>query len=96
MLIEVSDFEETRKVYEDLSQGKPLKFIVVFPPFSSATADARKWAEENQVTCKAEAIIFHSLAQRILIRFYLIFRKQNHPVKIFTEQSEALNWLNNL
>lgn len=96
MLIEVSDFEETRKVYEDLSQGNPLKFIVEFPPFSSATTEARKWAEEHQVDAVAEAIIFYGLAQRLLIKFYLLFRKQAHPVKLYTNRDDAFAWLKNL
>ena len=91
--IEVSDFEETRNVYEEISQGKPLKFFVEFPPYSSATAEARKWAEEHQVDCIAEAILFHGLAQRLLIKFYLMFRKQSHPVKIFTNKEAAREWL---
>ena len=93
--IEVSDFEETRSVYEELSKNQLLKFIVEFPPYTSATADARKWATEHQVDAVAEAIVFHGLAQRLLIRFYLRFRKQKHPVKIFLKKDEAFHWLKN-
>lgn len=93
IVIEVSDFEETRSVYEKLSENQLLKFIVEFPPYTSATADARKWATEHQVDALAEAIVFHGLAQRLLIRFYLRFRKQKHQVKIFNCNEEALNWL---
>ncbi|UKN02314.1 hypothetical protein K6119_02115 [Paracrocinitomix mangrovi] len=91
--IEISDFEETRAVYLKWSEDKPLKFLVEFPTYTTATAAARKWAEDHQVDCIAEAIVFYGLPQRLLIRFYLLFRKQNHPSKIFTYREDAVNWL---
>ena len=92
--IQIADFEETRNTYHQLSQNRKLKFLVEFPEFVSVTPDARKWAEEHQVDTEAEAIVFKSLAQRIIIRFYISFRKQSHPVKIFTCKEKAVAWLN--
>jgi hypothetical protein len=91
--IQQSDFEETLASYNKLAKGEKLKFLVVFPEFSSATPEARKFAEDHQADCIAEAIVFRSLAQRILIKFYMMFRKQTHPVKIFTSLDTALTWL---
>ncbi len=94
--IEIDDFEETRNAYHYLSKNKRLKFLVVFPDFVSVTPEARKWAEEHQVDTEAEAIVFKSLAQRIIIKFYLTFRKQQHPGKIFTSKEKAIHWLNSM
>jgi hypothetical protein len=93
LLIEVSDFEETRSVYQKMSENGILKFLVEFPKYASATNEARKWAEDHQVDAVAEAIVFNGLAQRILIRFYMNFRKQNHPVRIFDSKENAIDWL---
>lgn len=96
VLVEVSDFQEAIASYHTLSQGSKLKFLVEFPEFVSFTPEARIWAEENQVDLQAEAVVFKSLAQRIVIRFYSIFRKQHHPIKIFTSHEKALHWLTSL
>jgi hypothetical protein len=93
IVISVDDFEETAAVYNEISEGRKLKFLVEFPAFITATADARKWAENNQVDAKAEAIVFSNLSQRLLIRFYILMRKQNHPVKVFSNKTSAQNWL---
>jgi len=93
VVIEVSDFEETSAIYQALSHDKKLKFLVEFPLHTTATPEARKWAEENQVDTSAEAIVFYGLPQRMIIRFYLIFRKQTHPVKTFGNRDKALIWL---
>ncbi len=93
ILIEVEDFQETSEVYENLRNGEQLRFLVEFPKHISGTAEARQWAEKNQVDCIAEAIVFNGLAQRLLIRMYLIFRVKSHPVKIFTDKESALIWL---
>jgi hypothetical protein len=96
VLVEVSDFQEAIASYHTLSQGSKLKFLVEFPEFVSFTPEARVWAEENQVDLQAEAVVFKSLAQRIVIRFYSIFRKQHHPIKIFTSHEKALHWLKSI
>ena len=96
LLIEISDFEETRNAYHELRTNGPLKFLVEFTEFVSVTPDARRWAEIYQVDTTAEAIVFKSLAQRIIIRFYVAFRRQSHPVRIFTCKEKATAWLNSL
>ncbi len=92
-IISVADFQETEQVYHEVSQGKKLKFLVEFPKFVTATAEARKWAETNQVEAISEAIVFNNLGQRMLIRFYLLLRIHEHPIKIFTNKETALEWL---
>ncbi len=92
-IITVADFEETEQVYYKFSRGQKLKFLVEFPKFVTATAEARKWAETNQVDAHLEAIVFSNLAQRLLIRFYLLLRTNKHPIEIFTNKEKALKWL---
>ncbi|NOQ72088.1 MAG: hypothetical protein GQ574_08810 [Crocinitomix sp.] len=96
VVIKVADFEETESAYQKLSQGKKMKFLVEFPKFVSATAEARKWAELNQVDAYSEAIIFYNLGQKMLIRFYLLFRKQTHPVRTFSKREMAIEWLKSM
>jgi hypothetical protein len=41
----------------------------------------------------ARAIIIKNLAQRMLAKFYQIFRKDRHPLQFFSEIKAALVWL---
>ena len=95
-IIDVEDFEETRAAFIEYQGEKELKFLVEFPEFVSITPEARKWAEERQVRAVAEAVVFKGLPQRILLRFYLMFRKQNHLVKTFSEVEKAVDWLRSI
>lgn len=92
-VISIADFKETQQAYHKIGHGKKMKVLVEFPQFVTATAEARKWAETNQVEAISEAIVFNNLGQRMLIRFYLLFRIHDHPIKTFTDKEKALDWL---
>ncbi|UKN02313.1 hypothetical protein K6119_02110 [Paracrocinitomix mangrovi] len=93
-VIEPEDFDASLAACYELANGnKNLKAISEFGKYSTATAAARKHAESLNIVCVAEAAIFHSLAQRLLLKFYIMFRKQPHPFKIFQSYEEAFNWV---
>lgn len=94
--LEIADFKEPLEVLKNLSEENFYKVIVEFPMHTHASPEARKWAMETSLPAVAEAIVFKSLAQRIIIRFYLLVNKQSHPVKIFTDKEDAINWLNSI
>lgn len=95
-LLETIDFTQTKEVYESLSKEQPLKILVDFPKYTTATDEARHWAENTKVEAIAGAIVFKTLGQRMLVRSYYLFHKQEHPVKIFTTKDKAIAWLNSL
>ncbi|MCB9224146.1 MAG: hypothetical protein H6582_08230 [Crocinitomicaceae bacterium] len=94
-VLEPEDFDESLAAYNEISQGRKIKALSEFGKYSSATAEARKHAETLKINCIAEAAVFHSLAQRLLLKFYILFRKQPHTLKIFQSKEEALMWLEN-
>jgi hypothetical protein len=61
------------------------------------TKEARHFVIEDSKSRKhlisAEAIVVHSLAQRILTNFYLLFIASLYPAKAFSDEASALDWL---
>lgn len=96
IVLELEDFIETRSVFDELSREKLLKGLYEFPMYTTASYEARMYAQQAVVDSIAGAIVFKSLAQRILVRSYYLFNNQSHPVKIFTNREKALSWLNSI
>ncbi|MFO0357160.1 MAG: hypothetical protein ACK50A_09410 [Sphingobacteriaceae bacterium] len=56
--------------------------------------EAKKYIAEYSLK-KAEAILVKELHQRIIASFYLKVSAShsNHPMKVFTDEAEAMKWL---
>lgn len=93
-VLEAEDFDEVVAAFKELTDNKPFKALAEFGEYATATPEARKHAGEVRVNCIAEAVVFHSLAVRILLKFHILIRKQPHPFKIFENKKDAIKWLN--
>ena len=93
-LLKSEDFDDVVAAYKQLSHNKPLKVLSEFGAYATATPAARKHAALVRVSCIAEAAVFKGLAQRMLLKFHILLRKQPHPFKIFQSKQNAINWLN--
>lgn len=64
------------------------------PPMSQA---ALGYFAKNELTHLrlAEAILIDTLAKRMLARFYYLFHKPKNPLRIFSNEKEAVGWLVN-
>ena len=91
--LEVVDFKEGKNDYLRLGEGRELRYLIEFGEFCSATSKARSWAEKNSPEAIAEALVIRNLAQRILAKFYLNFRKNKHPCQIFNSAEGAQVWV---
>jgi len=92
--LEPEDFIKGKEDYIFLGEGRKLRHLIEFGQYCTATNEARTWAEQNSPEAIAEAIVIKSLAQRILVRFYLSLRKNTHPIKVCQGLQEAKDWLN--
>ncbi|WP_070137107.1 DUF7793 family protein [Crocinitomix algicola] len=92
-VLTIEDLSQNFEQYEEWSKGISKLVIHEFRPYCSATLDARKYALTVPVKAKAEAFIFNSLAQRLLVRFHLLSSKNKHPMKVFSDISKAKKWL---
>lgn len=94
VFLEFEDFMQVREIFDEWTKDEEYKVLVEFPEFTSTSKEARELAEEYPIDAVREAIVFSSLAQRIVVRFYLLFNRQNHPVKAFRNLEKAIAWLN--
>ncbi|NOQ72077.1 MAG: hypothetical protein GQ574_08755 [Crocinitomix sp.] len=94
--LEIEDFKEGIQTYITFAQGQKLKILVEIGKFAGASAEARKFAQDNNPEALAEAIIIHSLAQRVLAKFYIIFHHSDHPVRVFVDKEKGIEWLNSI
>lgn len=90
---EVSDFKEGYAAYDLLGDGEPLKVLAEMCKNAEVSSDARKYAQENKMPAIAEALVLHSMSQRIIFKLYNKFRKQSHPLRVFKDFASAYNWL---
>lgn len=92
------DLEEAKIQVEaaaKLSDNKPVPVLVdARLSMHELTKEAKKYIAEYALK-KAEAILVKELHQRIIATFYLKVSASlsNHPMKVFTNEAEAMKWL---
>ncbi len=70
-VLEVEDIKEIQEGFENLPEPKPTKVLQELSPFGSMSAEARKYAADRSPKLDGIAYVIHSLAQRLIIRFYI-------------------------
>ncbi len=80
-----------------LTKGKRIKRLVISGRNSEITAKARQHGEKLNEDVKdmviAEAIVVHSLAQKMVANFYFKYLKNHYPAKFFMDVGKAREWL---
>ncbi len=98
--IQVDDMKEAYTLLDAFTEGKRLKKLIITQPRTSILKAARAYGESEAQKRKkmiiAEALVVHSLPQKMAINFYLNFIKNDYPVRFFTDTDKAIEWLNNL
>lgn len=93
VILEVEDYKAGMEAYQEAGKGKKLKIMVEVGKYTSSSSEGRKYAQENNPKAIAEALVIHSLAQRMLARFYVLFHHGDHPIKVFVDPEKARRWL---
>lgn len=91
--VDIEDVKLAFDLYVEYSENSTLKVLIALGEFSSITSEARRYSEAKKMPTPAQAIVIKSLAQRILVKFYGLLRRDSHPFKYFSNIDEALNWL---
>lgn len=91
--IKLEDIKLAMQVYEDYCSDAPPLRLIEFGEFATVNSETRQFISDNVKPAIAEAIVIYSLAQKLLVKFYLTFRKQEHPVKVFSNIEDASDWL---
>lgn len=93
---DVAEFVATSDAFKKLGENQPIKILALFPEFTNITADAREYLQNRENVAAAEAIVFNSLAQRMIFNFYRFIRQKKYPVRGFQCKEKALEWLESL
>jgi hypothetical protein len=98
--VELEDVKEVEKVYVGFSNGEAIYSLLISNGgFSQFSNEAQKFlAEEASIVSriKGSAVVLNNLPFRILTRFFIKFYKPKFPTKIFSEYSDAVQWLTEL
>jgi hypothetical protein len=91
----IEDTKENVAAFGQLTNHQKVPVLILGGSFSSLTPETRKFmaTEESLLYSKAEAFLLKSLAQKILINFYIKFDKPLVPTRVFTKEDEAIKWL---
>lgn len=91
------DVMENYEMLDILTEYQPHKRIVISGHFTEITHGAREvLLRENTKRSnliKAEAIVIHSIAQKIFSYLYYKLNKNNYPICIFDNIPDAMDWL---
>lgn len=96
-MVDEEDVIEFHAIFNKQAEKENLKLLVLPGQNTSATREAREYSQNSVLNSSGEAIVIHSLAQRIISNFYISFRnKADYPIKMFNSKDEAVKWLRSL
>jgi hypothetical protein len=88
---------EFHAIFAKETENRKLKLLVLPGKNTSASREAREYSQRTVLKSLGEAIVIHSLAQRIISNFYISFKsKADYPIKMFNSKDVALKWLRSL
>jgi len=79
-----------------ISQGKKYPVLVDYGNVKSVTREARAYyaGEEAAKVVNATAILISSPVGKIIANFLLSLNKPKYPIRMFTSETDAIEWLN--
>ena len=91
----IDDVKENVRAFGELTGNQKAPVLIIGGSFSSVTNETREFmaTEESLKYSKAEAFLITSLAQKILVNFYIKFNKPLVPTRVFNDKIEAVKWL---
>lgn len=92
---EIQDYKEVMSAVELLGEGKKHLVYIKVDPEIMPTVEARNFISSSASTTFTKARAFHisSLAQRIMGNFILNIQRPTVPMRLFTDEEEAIAWL---
>lgn len=93
--IDVALQTKLQEFYRDITGGKLMPFIFLAAEYVSVTKEAKENAIhiEDKSMVGATAIIVNNLAYKLIASFYLKVNKPKRPYKVFSNESDAVKWL---
>ncbi len=87
--------KEELKAHKELSSGKKMPLFADVRGMKGANPEARDYGNSEEVTStySAVGILIGSAFTRVIGSLFMKINKPPYPVKMFTEQKEAVKWL---
>ena len=95
MHIEIKQSMEMFEVVKKFAGGKKRPVLVLTGSGGTISNEVREFSssqEANEPTL-AEAIVAKGLAHKLIVNFLLKFHKSGRPMKMFTNEPDAVKWL---
>ena len=92
------NLEESKKIFHLVRKNSPwdkCPFLISGDEFSSQDKDAKAFNTGKEVTkhMSAQAFIVSNAIQKITVNFFVKMFKPTVPLKIFTSEAAAIQWL---
>jgi len=88
----LDDLIEVIKAIDEIRNGNVYPLLGDIRGAKSITREARQYAEKS-IVATASAILVGSPVSKVLGNFVIRIHKSKIPVKLFTSEDEAINWL---
>lgn len=91
----VEDARNIGRVIKSLGKGNPMPVLRIAGRHASVETGVREFVASpvSQKLILADAIVIHSLSQRLIGNFYMKMNKPVKPTRLFTDVREAEVWL---
>lgn len=95
--IDLAGIQEAWQQLDEFTKEKRLKKLTIVGRNTSITHEARKnghaESKAREKYIMAEALVVHTLPQKMVANFYSKFIKDLYPIKYFTDVDDAKQWL---
>lgn len=95
--IELKDVIMLREKILELSENtEEVSLIIISGDQTTISKEAREYASNSSINCKAEAVVINKLYQKIIVNFMMNFTKKTSPyrnMKVFNCKEKALKWI---
>ncbi len=91
----ISDYEELMSAAKEIGNGEKFLNLIVVGDSTLVDNETRivSCSEEGSQYKKADAFVIQSLAQALIMNFYIKFNKPFVPTHFFKKEEDALEWL---
>lgn len=93
----VPEMQEMCNCAFDICQGKPHKHLIdarnVYGPVLPGAREELRKNEKMNACRSAAAMIANSLANKLIMQFFIQFNKPPYPYRIFENEIDAVKWL---
>lgn len=93
--ITLEDAEELIRIGTEMTKGLRVGALVDARANFTDTNESRKYFAEQTAAQQfaAVAVVTKSLAQRLIVNFYINVNRPNVPTRMFGDKEEAIKWL---